>query len=88
MPRVNYITPEKMTACELKDKYYTPRELSDILGISMNTLAEYRRRGTGPKYIAFGYHTYRYARAEVLAFIEERTRASTSATRNHDLQSH
>jgi hypothetical protein len=87
MPRIKYVTPKEITACELKDQYYTSRELADILGISMNTLADYRRRGTGPKFIAFGYHTYRYAKADIFAYLEERKRASTSATRNYDLQS-
>ena len=87
MPQVKYIAPQETTVCELKDQYYSPKELADILGISMSTLAGYRRKGIGPKYIAFGYHTYRYARAEILKYLEEKTRTSTSATRNYDLQS-
>ena len=85
MPHVKYVVPEEPTVCKLTDQYYSTRELAGILGISMSTLAGYRRQGIGPKYIAFGYHTYRYARAEVLKYLEERTRASTSATRNYDL---
>jgi len=70
---------------DLKDQYYTTRELSSILNLSMNTLADYRRKGIGPKYISVGYRSCRYAETEVLKYIEERTRASTSATRNYDL---
>lgn len=86
MPNVKYITLKKTPVCNLEDHYYSTKELSGILGLSMSTLAEYRRRGIGPKYIAVGYHTYRYARAEILKYIEEKTRTSTSATRNYDLQ--
>jgi len=84
MPRVKYITPLETPACDLKDQYYTTRELSEILGLAMSTLAEYRRKGIGPKYIAVGYRSYRYPRSEILAFIEEQTCASTSANRNYD----
>lgn len=85
MPHIKYLNPKEIPACDLTDQYYSTRELANILSVSMSTLAQYRRMGIGPKYIAFGYHTYRYARAEVLKYLEERTRASTSATRNYDL---
>jgi predicted DNA-binding transcriptional regulator AlpA len=72
-------------ASSLEDHYYTSRELSGILNLSMSTLAGYRRRGTGPKYIALSYRNYRYPQSEVTRYLEEMTRASTSATRNYDL---
>ena len=88
MPRVKkYVTAEATPVVdELKDLYYTPQELSSILGLSLSTLAWHRRQGTGPKYVAFSYHTYRYSKEEVARFIEEMTRTSTSATRNYDLR--
>jgi hypothetical protein len=86
MARVKkYVIPEEVSTCDLKDQYYTPRDLSCLLGISIGTLAGYRRKGVGPKYIAFSYHTYRYARADVLQYLEEKKRTSTSATQNYDL---
>jgi predicted site-specific integrase-resolvase len=86
MARVKkYVIPEEVSASDLKDQYYTPRELSGLLNISIGTLAGYRRKGVGPKYIAFSYHTYRYAKADVLKYLEERKRTSTSATQNYDL---
>ena len=69
------------------DQYYSSKELSGILNLSMSTLAAYRRRGIGPKYIAVGYRSYRYSREEVARYLEEMTRASTSATQNYYLQS-
>ena len=86
MPCVKkHIAPKGIPVCDLKDNYYTSRELSGILSLSMNTLAEYRRKGIGPKFILVGYHSCRYAKEEVLKYIEEMTRASTSATKNYDL---
>lgn len=72
--------------CDLAEQYYTTRELSGLLSLSMNTLADYRRKGIGPKYISVGYRSCRYAKSEVLKYIEERTRESTSATENYNLQ--
>ena len=62
----------------LQEYYYTTKELSGLLNIATSTLSGYRRAGTGPKYISFGYRTCRYARADVTAYMEERTRLSTS----------
>lgn len=69
------------------DNHYTSRELSDLLNIAMSTLASYRRKGIGPKYVVLGYRSYRYSKEEVARYLEEMTRASTSATQNYDLQS-
>ena len=84
-PTKKHIVPKETPVCDLKDNYYTSRELSGILSLSMNTLAEYRRKGIGPKFILVGYRSCRYAKEEVLKYIEEMTRASTSATKNYDL---
>jgi predicted DNA-binding transcriptional regulator AlpA len=71
--------------CDLEGSYYTSRQLSRALSLSMSTLAEYRRKGIGPKFVAFGYRSYRYPKEEVRRYIDEMTRASTSATQNYDL---
>lgn len=86
MPRVKLEAFKEIDICDLDRDYYTSRGLSNVLHLSMSTLAEYRRKGIGPKYIAVGYRSYRYSKEEVLKFINERTRASTSATRNYDLE--
>jgi|GEM_PF-4367387 len=87
MPQVKHEASEKIPVCNFKDQYYTTRDLSNILHLSMSTLADYRRKGIGPKYIVVGYRSYRYSQEEVIKFVEERTRASTSATQNYDLKS-
>ena len=78
-------SPSPTPAFNLENCYYSTRELSGLLNISMSTLADYRRKGIGPQYISVGYRSCRYAKTEVLKYIEERTRASTSATRNYAL---
>ncbi len=87
MSSTNQKSPQKLPtpALDLKEHYYTPKELSGILNLSMSTLAEYRRNGLGPQYISVGYRSCRYAKTEVLKYIDERTRASTSATKNYNL---
>ncbi len=61
-----------------EEYYYTTKELSGLLNLAPSTLAGYRRAGVGPHYISLGYRTCRYARTEVLAYMAERVRMSTS----------
>jgi hypothetical protein len=77
---------KKKPPSDLEGQYYTSRELASALSLSMSTLAERRRMGIGPKFVAFGYRSYRYPKEEVRRYLEEMTRASTSATQNYDLQ--
>lgn len=89
-PAKNPIAPER-PAPKPEEPYYTSKELAALLGISMNTLAIMRRAEDIPKYIMIGYRSFRYPKKEVHRYIkkrtrEDRTRASTSATQNYDLQ--
>ncbi len=85
-PQLNEFTYDKtlLDKCapnpgkDLKGYFYTTKELSDLLNLSVATLSTLRRNKMGPKYFVFGYRTYRYARADVLAYIEERTRKASS----------
>ena len=57
-------------------------ETAAILGIKLNTLEIWRIRGNGPAYVKLGNNgraPVRYRRADVIAWIEQRLRASTSA---------
>ena len=74
--RSSKVTPDLEGGAE--EYYYTTKELSGLLNLAPSTLAGYRRSGVGPKYISLGYRTCRYARAEVLAYIAEHARMSTS----------
>ena len=63
---------------DLKDYYYTTKELSGLLNLAVSTLSGYRHSGVGPKYVLIGHRTCRYAKADVVAYIAERERLSTS----------
>jgi len=57
-------------------------ETAAILGIKLNTLEIWRIRGNGPAYIKLGNDgraPVRYRRADIIAWIDQRVRASTSA---------
>lgn len=49
---------------------FTPADVAGRLGISTRTLAEMRRRETGPDYIKLGHRTIRYPRAAFHAWLE------------------
>jgi excisionase family DNA binding protein len=54
------------------DRLMTLAELSEMLGISVNTLYGWRCRGEGPPGYRIGRHI-RYRRAAVEAWLEEQT---------------
>lgn len=60
------------------DYYYTTKELSGFLNISESSLRGYRRTGNGPKFTTLGYRNCRYAKTDVLEYIAQRQRLSTS----------
>jgi predicted DNA-binding transcriptional regulator AlpA len=56
------------------------REVAELLRLSERTLERHRLAGTGPRYAALG-RAIRYRRRDVLAFVEEHLRQSTSEAR-------
>lgn len=54
-----------------------PPEVARMLKVSISYLAKARMRGDGPPYHKIG-RSVRYVRAEVLAWLESRSRHSTS----------
>jgi hypothetical protein len=65
-------------------KHYTPKELSSILGVTIQTLTSLRRSGAGPKYVKFGYRNIIYSAVDVDKYLKERERLSTSDTGYRD----
>ena len=64
------------------DDLLNSAETAAILGIKLNTLEIWRIRGNGPTYVKLGSDSrapVRYRRADVIAWIEQRLRSSTSA---------
>lgn len=69
----------------------TPRlvdehEAADILGLSARTLREWRRSGTGPRFVKLG-RSVRYEPAELDAFIAANRATSTAAAGSYALHS-
>ena len=60
------------------DDMLTTRDVAEWLGVSVQFLEIARHRGYGPKFVRIGPGRIRYRRADVLAWLEERTFASTS----------
>jgi hypothetical protein len=66
-------------------KHYMPKELSNILGVTIQTLTSLRRSGRGPKYVKFGFRNIIYSAVEVDKYLKEKERLSTSDTGNRNL---
>ncbi len=53
------------------------KEVAEFLGVSRYSLQAWRVRGFGPTFVSVG-RLVRYRRADVVAWLDSRTRASTS----------
>ncbi|GAO98987.1 helix-turn-helix domain protein [Caedimonas varicaedens] len=62
----------------MEDRLYSSRETAEYLGISMRTLAAYRKEKKGPKYACVSYRKRGYRKSDIDRYIEELTVASTS----------
>jgi predicted DNA-binding transcriptional regulator AlpA len=60
------------------DDLLPTKAVADWLGVSSQFLEIGRHKGYGPKFVRIGPARIRYRRADVLAWLEERTFASTS----------
>ncbi len=68
------ITPDLLSQCITKPKGYimtqqesllTTQEVADFMGIASFTLAKYRMKGIGPKYIQLGKKLIRYRKEDI-----------------------
>jgi len=58
-----------------------PAEVAQRLGIAERTLADWRARGCGRRFVKLtGSKLVRYRELDLIAWLEERTRSSTSDT--------
>ncbi|WP_353885176.1 helix-turn-helix domain-containing protein [uncultured Bifidobacterium sp.] len=55
-----------------------PRELSNITGIPLGTLAYWRHAGKGPLFLRLGGRVIRYRKSDVDSWIANSVRTSTS----------
>ncbi|RWB91176.1 MAG: DNA-binding protein [Mesorhizobium sp.] len=61
------------------EAFLASTDVAAVLGISAKTLANWRVRGCGPKYAKIGSRVI-YSPAELFAFVQSRTRSSTSSS--------
>lgn len=63
---------------------FTSNETAELLGISPQTLAHWRVRGCGPKYLALNPRCIRYRPADVQAWLDARAQESTAENGRED----
>lgn len=56
----------------------TEAEAAEILGVAPRTLADWRFRGVGPRYLAYSRRSVRYRIGDLVEYIERCVRTSTS----------
>lgn len=63
--------PEEVGRDQVSPKLMTSKEVSEYLGVALNTLQKWRSRNTGPKYFKYGganSAAIRYDKADVEKF--------------------
>ena len=61
-----------------QDRLLTPPEAADFISLTPRFLAVRRHRGDGPKFVRISSTCVRYLQSDLLAWIEELRRTSTS----------
>jgi excisionase family DNA binding protein len=59
------------------DEFWSSDYVAELLVLTRNTLEKWRVRGEGPPFVKLGGRV-RYRRSDVLAWIEENTKATTT----------
>ena len=55
----------------MDDKFISPQQLAEYLGMPYSALAQHRKKGTGPKYLKIG-HLVRYRMSDIENWLQER----------------
>lgn len=81
-PHKHHLDRRAATLAELgagaPDDLLPTKAVAEWLGVSIQFLEIGRHKGYGPKFVRIGPARIRYRRSDVLAWLEERTFASTS----------
>lgn len=67
----------------LAGRLYSPEEAAAYLGVAPQTLAHWRVRGCGPKFIHLSKRCVRYSELALRDFVEKRTQDSTVENLRH-----
>lgn len=78
MTENNYRTPNIVDDPDWLNGVVDSAEASRLLGISVATLNTWRSRGGGPEFIKVGCRAVRYQRKQLMRFLTENRRISTS----------
>ena len=62
-----------MTDLTDHDYLLTTRQVAKMVGLAPYTVAKYRMKGVGPKYLQLGRKTIRYKKSDVLAWVDQIT---------------
>ena len=60
------------------DRLCSPAETAELLGIAPQTMAHWRVRGCGPRYLLLNRRCVRYRLSDIRAWLESRTQESTA----------
>ncbi|MFJ3590085.1 helix-turn-helix transcriptional regulator [Streptomyces sp. NPDC090231] len=69
--------PQTTLRAGLPDRYLTPDDVAEILGVPVETLYQWRKKRTGPPGFRIGKHT-RYDPADLYAWIADQKRLDIS----------
>lgn len=67
----------------LAGRLYSPGEAAVYLGVAQQTLAHWRVRGTGPKFVHLSKRCVRYSELALREWVEGRTQDSTVENNRH-----
>lgn len=67
----------------LAGRLYSPDEAAAYLGVAAQTLAHWRVRGVGPKFIHLSKRCVRYSELALREWVESRTQESTVENLRH-----
>ena len=68
----------RRTPLDPTDRLCTPEETGDLLGVAPQTLAHWRVRGSGPRFITLSARCVRYRASDIRRWLEERAKESTA----------
>ena len=63
------------------DKLISPNEAAELLGVAAQTLAHWRTRAAGPRYVLLTKRCVRYRLSDIMAWLECRVQDSTTENR-------
>lgn len=69
---------QRKSAANPLERLCTPEEAGEIFGIAPQTLAHWRVRGTGPRYLTLSARCVRYRVSDIEEWLGSRTKESTA----------